>query len=150
MDKKICSDSVRFDIDHGSIKKPSRLGGSKGESVEKQCFRIGELAEILSQDGVTIEPFVIRFWERQFAIRAHRSDGGQRFYSEEDLKRFATIKQLLYEKKFTIAGAKKFFQSGGKLAAPQEKPSRVAPEIVTSLKELRTQLEQLKALLEKN
>ena len=69
--------------------------------MQKRKFRIGELANHLD-----VERFVIRFWEKEFGIKAHRSTGGQRFYDETDLKKFQTIKELLYEKKFTIAGAK--------------------------------------------
>lgn len=69
--------------------------------MEKRKFRIGELAEHLN-----VERFVIRFWEKEFNFKAHRSHGGQRFYDEQDLQKFQAIKELLYTKKFTIAGAK--------------------------------------------
>lgn len=70
---------------------------------ESKCqFRIGELAKKLN-----IERFVIRFWEKEFGLKAHRSHGGQRYYVQQDLERFQHIKTLLYEKGLTIAGAKK-------------------------------------------
>ena len=70
--------------------------------MEKRKFRIGELSSILG-----LEQFVVRFWEKEFAIKSTRSAGGQRFYDEDDLKRFQIIKSLLYEQGFTIAGARK-------------------------------------------
>ena len=70
--------------------------------MEKRKFRIGELSTILG-----IEQFVVRFWEKEFSIKSTRSAGGQRFYDEDDLKRFQIIKSLLYEQGFTIAGARK-------------------------------------------
>lgn len=70
--------------------------------MEKRKFRIGELAEHLS-----VEKFVIRFWEKEFNVRPTRSDGGQRFYDEDDARIFAAIKELLYDRGFTIAGARK-------------------------------------------
>lgn len=69
--------------------------------VNKDKFRIGELAHSLN-----VESFVIRFWEKEFKIKALRSEGGQRFYDEKHLVTFTKIKELLYDKKFTIAGAK--------------------------------------------
>jgi DNA-binding transcriptional MerR regulator len=81
--------------------------------MEKKKIRIGELA-----DHLKVERFVVRFWEKEFGIKAQRSDGGQRFYNERDLKKFETIKELLYEKKFTIAGAKKFLK--GQPVKPQD------------------------------
>lgn len=74
--------------------------------MEKRKFRIGELAEHLG-----VERFVIRFWEREFGIRSHRSEGGQRFYDERDLFKFKAIKQLLYDDGYTIAGAKKILKT---------------------------------------
>lgn len=69
--------------------------------MEKRKFRIGELAKKLD-----LERFVVRFWEKEFNIKTSRSQGKQRFYSEEDLSKFKQIKHLLYNKGFTIVGAK--------------------------------------------
>lgn len=73
--------------------------------MQRKQFRIGELAK-----NIGVKRFVIRFWEKEFKFNAHRSEGGQRFYEERDLERFKYIKTLLYEKGFTIAGAKKQLQ----------------------------------------
>lgn len=70
--------------------------------MQKRKFRIGELATKLE-----VERFVVRFWEKEFSIKTKRSQGSQRFYDENDLKRFELIKRLLYEEGFTISGAKK-------------------------------------------
>jgi DNA-binding transcriptional MerR regulator len=70
--------------------------------MQKRQFRIGDLAKHLA-----VEKFVIRFWEKEFGVTTTRSNGGQRFYSEEDLDTFKKIKTLLYDEGFTIAGAKK-------------------------------------------
>lgn len=70
--------------------------------MQKRKFRIGELAKKLE-----LERFVVRFWEKEFSIKTKRSEGSQRFYDENDLKKFALIKKLLYEEGFTIVGAKK-------------------------------------------
>lgn len=70
--------------------------------MQKRKFRIGELANKLE-----LERFVVRFWEKEFNIKTKRSQGSQRFYDESDLKKFESIKRLLYEEGFTILGAKK-------------------------------------------
>ena len=69
--------------------------------MQKRQFRIGELAHYLS-----VEKFVIRFWEKEFEMRTSRSSGGQRFYDDKDIEKFSIIKDLLYHKGYTIAGAK--------------------------------------------
>lgn len=74
--------------------------------MQQQQFRIGTLAQELN-----VPKFVIRFWEKEFAIKSSRTDGGQRYYTAQDLSTFKKIKELLYTKKFTIAGAKDALQS---------------------------------------
>jgi DNA-binding transcriptional MerR regulator len=81
--------------------------------MEKRKFRIGELAKILE-----VEQFVVRFWEKEFGIKSTRSSGGQRFYDEDDLRRFQSIKTLLYEQGFTIAGARKQLKARGATFGP--------------------------------
>jgi DNA-binding transcriptional MerR regulator len=74
--------------------------------MQKRQFRIGELAKHLG-----VERFVVRFWEREFGLKPTRSDGGQRFYEERDLEKLQVIKDLLYDKGLTIAGAKRMLES---------------------------------------
>ena len=69
--------------------------------MSQKKFRIGELAEELK-----VKKFVIRFWEKEFDFASDRSQGGQRFYTSQDLNLFLTIKDLLYNQGYTIAGAK--------------------------------------------
>ena len=73
--------------------------------MQRRQFRIGQLAKDLD-----VERFVIRFWEREFKIKSTRSIGGQRFYNDKDVKTFTFIKELLYDKGFTINGARKHMQ----------------------------------------
>lgn len=67
----------------------------------KRQFRIGELATALG-----VERYVVRFWEKEFSLAAFRSEGGQRFYTNDDLVTFTYIKDLLYNKGYTLAGAR--------------------------------------------
>lgn len=73
--------------------------------MQQKQFRIGILAKELA-----VEKFVIRFWEKEFDIKSGRSIGGQRYYTAQDVEQFKKIKELLYDKKFTIAGAKEILQ----------------------------------------
>ncbi|OQY45647.1 MAG: MerR family transcriptional regulator [Desulfobacteraceae bacterium 4572_87] len=68
----------------------------------KKYFRIGEASRI-----VGVEPYVLRYWESEFSqIRPQRADSNQRTYQRQDLERLVEIKQLLYEEKMTIEGAR--------------------------------------------
>jgi len=71
------------------------------QQMSKKKFRIGELSRELK-----VKKFVIRFWEKEFSLKSDRSQGGQRYYTHEDFRAFNTIKHLLYDQGYTIAGAK--------------------------------------------
>lgn len=92
--------------------------------MQKRQFRIGELAHYLD-----VEKFVIRFWEKEFDMRTARSTGGQRFYDEKDVEKFAMIKDLLYQKGYTIAGAKQQLKEKAKRKAStaEEEQPRILP-----------------------
>ena len=69
---------------------------------DKLYFRIGEVSKI-----VGLPTYVLRFWETEFPrIRPKRTSSGQRLYTRADIELVLKIKNLLYEKKFTIQGAR--------------------------------------------
>lgn len=70
---------------------------------DKNYFRIGEVSKILG-----VEPYVVRYWESEFkAVKPARTRSDQRLYRRKDVEQLLTIKNLLYEELFTIAGARK-------------------------------------------
>lgn len=81
---------------------------------EKLYYKIGEVSQITG-----VEPYVLRYWESEFKIISPgRTNSKQRLYRRKDLELILEIKRLLYEEKFTIAGAKKKLQ---KMKTEQEK-----------------------------
>jgi DNA-binding transcriptional MerR regulator len=76
------------------------------EIPDKLFFRIGEVSEI-----VGVEPYVLRYWESEFpGLSPKKSSSGQRMFRRKDVDLLLNIKQLLYDKKFTIEGARKALQ----------------------------------------
>jgi DNA-binding transcriptional MerR regulator len=74
---------------------------------DKLYFRIGQVGEITG-----LPTSVIRFWETEFPkINPKRSPSGQRLYRKSDIELILKIKYLLYDRKFTILGAKKHLGS---------------------------------------
>jgi DNA-binding transcriptional MerR regulator len=77
-------------------------GTLKPEIPDKLYFRIGEVSKLLA-----VEPYVVRFWETEFSgLAPKKSDTGQRLFRRKDVELLLQIKHLLYEKKFTIEGAR--------------------------------------------
>jgi DNA-binding transcriptional MerR regulator len=89
---------------------------------EKQYFKIGEVSEILD-----VEPYVLRYWESEFKIlKPTRTRARQRLYHKRDLELLMEIKHLLYDEKFTIAGAKKRLQEMKKQSSAEKKAKKPA------------------------
>ena len=59
-------------------------------------------------DLIKVQPHVLRYWETEFPMLApQKNRAGQRVYRRKDVEMVLRIRDLLYEEKFTIAGAKK-------------------------------------------
>jgi DNA-binding transcriptional MerR regulator len=70
---------------------------------EKLFFRIGEVCALIK-----VQPHVLRYWETEFPmLTPQKNRAGQRVYRRKDVEMVFRIRDLLYEEKFTIAGAKK-------------------------------------------
>jgi len=89
-----------------SKKKPipdSHPEAGQPETPGKMFYQIREISELTG-----IKPHVLRYWETEFPqLRPDKGSTGQRIYRERDLKVIRRIKTLLYDEKFTIAGAKR-------------------------------------------
>ena len=103
------------------------------EIPDKLYFKIGEVSEIAG-----VQPSVLRFWETEFKqINPKRTPSGQRLYRRKDIDTILNIKTLLYERKFTIQGAKRHLRSHIKKDKDQ----------AISLDDIRSELEHIKNLL---
>lgn len=83
---------------------------------KKLFYKIGEVCDICG-----VEPHVLRYWESEFAVLGPtRNRSGQRIYRQRDLDTVETIKRLLYQEGYTIAGAVKQLEHMS--ASPDEFP----------------------------
>lgn len=73
------------------------------EIPDKLFFKISEVCGI-----VGVEPYVLRFWETEFpGLAPEKSKAGHRVYKRKDVENILQVKELLYDRGFTIAGARK-------------------------------------------
>jgi len=113
------------------------------EVPDKQYFKIGEVAKLAS-----LNTSVLRFWESEFdVLNPLKSRTGQRLYSRDDLALILRIKQLLYDEKLTIAGARSRLSRKQEhvcaetvLREESEQERRILKEIHEELKKLRDSL----------
>lgn len=72
------------------------------EKPTKLYYSISEVSELSG-----VKPHILRFWEKDFSVlRPRKNRAGNRAYKERDLRTVLAIKQLLYEEKYTIKGAR--------------------------------------------
>ena len=93
------------------------------ELPEKLFFKIGEVASISN-----VKQHVLRYWESEFSsIRPQKSKSNQRLYRRRDVEAILAIKHLLYDRKFTIEGAKRHLKSEGiDNSLPPPDPKKIA------------------------
>jgi len=85
------------------------------EIPDKLYFRIGEVAGLLA-----VEPYVLRYWETELPSLAPKKSGtGHRLYRRKDVELLLKIKHLLYEKRYTIEGARQSLHNDSKASRPQ-------------------------------
>jgi DNA-binding transcriptional MerR regulator len=112
------------------------------ELASKPFFKIGEVAKL-----VGVKPHVIRYWEAEFpSLAPKKNPSGQRIYVQADIETIVEIKNLLYNKRYTISGAKLM------LARQKEKVSEIFPQRelarVQALASLKEQVVEVLMLLE--
>jgi DNA-binding transcriptional MerR regulator len=118
------------------------------EIPDKLYFKIGEVSELLG-----VEPYVLRYWESEFPVLSPKKSGtGHRLYRRKDVELLLRIKHLLYEKRFTIEGARQSMHSDSK--APKAVKSTRAPKRVQAelfaedpLPDIRRELQEILQLL---
>ena len=140
-------------------------GHSETAIPDKSLFRIGEVSRLTST-----KPFVLRYWETEFPmLQPGKSPKGHRLYRREDIDTVFTIKRLLYDEGFTIAGARRHLRdqtfgadgaNDGATAAESEGhahngesvPQAMSPQLTTlnrkTLLDLRDSLRSLLTVLE--
>jgi DNA-binding transcriptional MerR regulator len=115
------------------------------EIPDKLYFKIGEVSELLG-----VEAYVLRYWESEFSVLSPKKSGtGHRLYRRKDVELLLRIKHLLYDKRFTIEGARQSLQSEAKAPKVSRAPKRVQAELFTvdPLPDIRRELEEILKLL---
>ncbi len=120
---------------------------SDPEIPNKLYFRIGEVAKLAG-----IKPYVLRFWESEFGSLGPKKSGtGHRLYRRKDVELVLEIKRLLYEKRFTIEGARKVLESKPKREAPKPAAQRKQGDLFSGrsalYQEIRRELNEILQIL---
>jgi DNA-binding transcriptional MerR regulator len=95
-------------------------------------------------DLVGVKPHVLRYWETQFSmLRPKKNRAGNRMYRPDEVKLLLGIKELLYARRFTIAGARRRLLDERKEGGAQYDLGFGEAERKLLLHEVKTELRQL-------
>ena len=86
------------------------------QDPESKLYRsISEVSDMLA-----VKPHVLRYWETQFSmLRPRKNRAGNRMYRPEEVRLLLRIKELLYGRRYTIAGARRTLLDDRRLDEPQ-------------------------------
>ncbi len=117
---------------------------------DKVFFRIGEVGTLTG-----VKPYVLRYWETEFRhLRPRQAKSGQRLYRKPAIELILRLKELLWARKFTIAGARtelsrrKTSPSASlddikPLESPAEAAAKVDPKLTRKIDELEVTAKEL-------
>lgn len=109
--------------------------------AKKAYYSIGEVCDLSG-----LKPHVLRYWETQFdVLHPTKNRAGNRVYRPKDIELILLVRHLLYERKYTIDGARqklKEIRRTGDLE--EERQDVLKPELLAGM---RDELIQLKSIL---
>jgi DNA-binding transcriptional MerR regulator len=110
---------------------------------DKRYYRIGEVSKITD-----VKPYVLRYWESEFRWMApQKSRSKQRLYRRRDIDMILLIKKLLYEQRFTIAGARRKLRDLGAGRALESNSLAVETDHRSRYRKIREELVAIRAQL---
>ena len=111
--------------------------------IKKLYYSIGEVSKITE-----LKQYVLRYWETEFKeLNPPKNKAGNRTYRQKDIDLIIKIKDLLYNQKFTIDGARKMLAdptSQEPIEVPSENPKEMDLDLLIKIRtELKSILEEL-------
>ena len=77
------------------------------KKIKKLYYSIGDVSELTD-----LKQYVLRYWETEFSfLNPNKNSAGNRIYKDKDIRIIKEIQNLLYDRKFTIKGAKQFLKT---------------------------------------
>jgi len=97
----------------------------KSLGIKKLYYSISEVSKITD-----LEQYVLRYWESEFpSLSPKKSGTGHRLYRRKDVELLLRIKHLLYEKRFTIEGARQWLHTETRKPQAPRQTKRVQQEL---------------------
>ena len=120
----------------------------EAKDIKKLYYSISEVSDITG-----LKQYVLRYWETEFSqLKPNKNQAGNRIYRSHDIDVILDIKSLLYDRKFTIKGAKQHLKEPSddvKTIIPTKKIIKLSNSLdIKTLKGLKQGLDDLIKLIE--
>ena len=120
----------------------------EAKDIKKLYYSISEVSDITG-----LKQYVLRYWETEFSqLKPNKNQAGNRIYRSHDIDVISDIKSLLYDRKFTIKGAKQHLKEPSdeaKHVIPTKKIIKLSNSLdIKTLKDLKQGIDDLIKLIE--
>ena len=120
----------------------------EARDIKKLYYSISEVSEITG-----LKQYVLRYWETEFSqLKPGKNRAGNRIYRSHDIDKIMEIKSLLYDRKFTIKGAKQHLKDRDLTSEVSISPKKIIKlnnfDDINTLKKLKNGLDEVISLLE--
>ena len=116
---------------------------SKG--IKKLYYSISEVSEITE-----LKAYVLRYWETEFSqLKPPKNRAGNRTYRKKDIEIILKIKDLLYEKKFTIDGARNILKGNEDLSDIESSPNVDLEKQEIIFSKIKNELKEILSIISK-
>ena len=120
----------------------------EAKDLNKLYYSISEVSTITG-----LKQYVLRYWETEFTqLKPSKNRAGNRIYRSHDIDVIIGIKSLLYDRKYTIKGAKQHLnrptENTNQIAVPRKIIKLTHSLDVRTLKNLKNGLDDLIKLIE--
>ncbi len=112
--------------------------------VKKLYYSIGEVSELTG-----LKAYVLRYWETEFSqLKPPKNRAGNRTYRQKDIDVIMHVKNLLYNEKYTIDGARSVLK-GGKNKSKLSDAETANEKQKIIVKKIRDNLETILSIISK-
>ena len=120
----------------------------EAKDINKLYYSISEVSTITG-----LKQYVLRYWETEFTqLKPSKNRAGNRIYRSHDIDVIMGIKSLLYDRKYTIKGAKQHLNKPTENTNQTTVPSKIIKLTnsldVRTLKDLKNGMDDLIKLIE--
>ena len=114
-------------------------------TIKKLYYSISEVSEITE-----LKAYVLRYWETEFSqLKPPKNRAGNRTYRQKDIEVILKIKDLLYQKKYTIDGARNFLKEKENVVKSANESGLDNEEVRVTLSKIKNELKDILLIISK-